>query len=642
MDILHQNRRTLPYIGLFLFALFLRVIYLWEIKSASDPIFTLLVGDAECFDVWAQGLWKGDWVGTEIFYQAPLYPYFLGVLYTLFGRNLLAVKIVQVLIGSFSCMLLAVAGGRFFSRRTGLVAGFLLAVYPAAIFFDALIQKAVLTIFFMVVFLLILGNNRERLRYGSFFAIGVVLGLFSLTRENAILLFAGVVSWIWLHFRDESSQKRWICLLLMIVGASVIFFPVAVRNKVVGNEFLITTSNFGTNLYIGNHSGATGKYEPLRRGRGNWQYERQDATAIAEQTTGRKLSPSEVSRFWTGKVFDYIRSAPLDWVRLMVRKWMLMWSAMEVADSESIYGYALVSKLLHGLNAVFHFGVLFPLAVLGICISWKQWKQQWILYVVLLLYAASVTLFFVFSRYRYPLAAILMLFAAAGIMGVPDFVKRFSNRQRVAVVLIVVLAIVFSNFGLSTFENTRIVAEYNWNKTVTLHKEKINALYHEGRDLYHKGKTEKAIDCFREVILLDPGYVKAYSFLGSILYANGRVEEAARVYHQLLCRNPSSVEVLKVLAVISAQQGNMNGAIDYFKKAAAHRPEDAGIDYSIACMYARKKMPNEAVAWLRQAFQKGYDRYELLQTDMDLDPIRESDVFQVFVRSLKERPSNAG
>ena len=27
----------------------------------------------------------GDWLGGEVFYQSPLYPYFLGALYTLFG-----------------------------------------------------------------------------------------------------------------------------------------------------------------------------------------------------------------------------------------------------------------------------------------------------------------------------------------------------------------------------------------------------------------------------------------------------------------------------------------------------------------------------------------------------------------------------
>ena len=42
------------------------------------------------------------------------------------GRHLLLVRIVQALIGSASCALLALAGVRLFSRRTGLIAGLML------------------------------------------------------------------------------------------------------------------------------------------------------------------------------------------------------------------------------------------------------------------------------------------------------------------------------------------------------------------------------------------------------------------------------------------------------------------------------------------------------------------------------------
>jgi hypothetical protein len=51
---------------------------------AGTPHFTVL-GDARGYDQWAQRLADGDWIGTEVFYQAPLYPYFLGVIYAVAG-----------------------------------------------------------------------------------------------------------------------------------------------------------------------------------------------------------------------------------------------------------------------------------------------------------------------------------------------------------------------------------------------------------------------------------------------------------------------------------------------------------------------------------------------------------------------------
>ena len=65
----------------------------------------------------------GDWIGTDVFYQAPLYPYFLGVIYAVAGHDLLAVRVVQAVIGSLSAVLVAWAAARLFSTRAGIIAG---------------------------------------------------------------------------------------------------------------------------------------------------------------------------------------------------------------------------------------------------------------------------------------------------------------------------------------------------------------------------------------------------------------------------------------------------------------------------------------------------------------------------------------
>lgn len=50
------------------------------------------IGDAIEYDAWAQRIAAGDWIGSEVFYQAPLYPYCLGVLFALAGHGLHAVR----------------------------------------------------------------------------------------------------------------------------------------------------------------------------------------------------------------------------------------------------------------------------------------------------------------------------------------------------------------------------------------------------------------------------------------------------------------------------------------------------------------------------------------------------------------------
>ena len=78
-------------------AFLLRLLYLNQVETI--PLFYQPAGDGRGYDEWAQRIAAGDWLGTGVFYQAPLYPYFLGVLQTLVGHDLWFVRLVQIALG---------------------------------------------------------------------------------------------------------------------------------------------------------------------------------------------------------------------------------------------------------------------------------------------------------------------------------------------------------------------------------------------------------------------------------------------------------------------------------------------------------------------------------------------------------------
>lgn len=64
-------------------------------------------------------------------------------------------------------------------------------------------------------------------------------------------------------------------------------------------------------------------------------------------------------------------------------------------------------------------------------------------------------------------------------------------------------------------------------------------------------------------------------------------------------------------------------ALFWFMKALSKDPKDCLVDYNLACLSARQKHPEEALAWLRKALEKGYRNEKELRSDRDLEPLRD-------------------
>jgi 4-amino-4-deoxy-L-arabinose transferase-like glycosyltransferase len=305
------RRLTFDALAVFGLAFVVRALHLANLRAS--PFLDARLGDAATYDRWARGIAAGDWLGHEVFLQAPLYPYFLGTLYATLGDHPLLVRGVQCLLSALACALLANAGALLFSRGAGLAAGLLLALYAPSIFLDALIQKSVLDLFFvcLALWLAVRLSRAPGLRLAA--ALGVALGLLVLARENALLL-AGVLG-LWLLLLPGLARPRRLALAAAFAaGVGATLAPVALRNWWVGGELHLTSSQFGFNFFVGNNAGATGGYSPIDPRHGV-EHERRDNFEIAERAVGRRLSPREASEYWTQQALAYITSQPVDWLR---------------------------------------------------------------------------------------------------------------------------------------------------------------------------------------------------------------------------------------------------------------------------------------------------------------------------------------
>ncbi len=552
----------------FAVALAVRAIELWELSDSV--LLEFVLGDAKNYVSWGQEIAAGNWLGDETFYQAPLYPYFLGTLFSVVGENLFSVRVFQLFVGATSCALLCLAGRRFFSNNAGLAAGLMLAVYAPAFYADAMIQKSVLDIFFICLALWLLSLISTQAGSRACVGLGLALGAMTLSRENALVFPIVLAPWIALR-PDLPRARRLALAAFFLAGIALVLLPVAVRNWVVGGEFHLTTSQFGHNLYIGNNPAADGTYAPLIAGRGDPRIERQDAIDLAENAMGRKLTPSEVSRFYSERAFRYIREDPVDWLALMLRKVALVFTSIEMVDTEDQYTHAESSVVLRVAGILFHFGVLAPLAALGLIITWPRREALLPLYLLFAIYTATLVVFYVFARYRLPLVPLLALFAGAGMTSGRAYLSESPRLVSVRAGLAMGAVAVFCNWPIADKQYMRSVTHYNL-----------------GNELAGIGRVDEALAQYREAVGLYAGNAFAVHNLGALLAGQGNLEAAQSRYRQALRINSNYVQAHFNLARALLETGDEDGALEHFGLGLAIEPRHAEVHNELGQLYGAR------------------------------------------------------
>lgn len=569
---------------LFFAALTIRWLVQWQLSSM--PSWNTPIGDGESYFHWATRIAQGEGFGRAVFYQAPLYPYLLSLIQRVFGPDLVAIRSVQAVLGSVSCLFLAVAVGRMVNPRAGLAAGWMWAIYAPAIYFDALIQKTSVALALLAFSLFLITEIRVGRRLIACGGLGLTLAGLMLVRENALLLVPFVLLWTWLSV--EKGRPRYLAVSLILLCLTLPLFGVAARNRVMGGEWVITTSQFGPNFYIGNHHGADGRYQPLKWGRSDWKYERKDAEEQARRETGQDLTPRQVSRFWFLKALGEIADHPLDWTQLMARKSLMVMLAQEIPDTEDIYTYREFSFILDGLHRVAHFGTLLALAVMGFWIGGKRWQTHWIVPAMGLVYAASVVLFFVFDRYRFPLAALILPAAALALSTLIQEKAPALQHRRTAILLALMV------FAVSAYP------------LYSIRVFKANSYLNFGQVLASQGELDRAQEFMDRAAELDPGRAQIKVKRANNLIQRGQIAQAEVLLKEALAARADQPTALAQLGLVHLMKGDDAQAVQDFQRSLELDPKQPQVLNNLAWLAVHRPelgLAPEAQSWAERACQ---------------------------------------
>ncbi|HET6373995.1 MAG TPA: glycosyltransferase family 39 protein, partial [Candidatus Polarisedimenticolia bacterium] len=395
-----MKARRLDIVGIFAGAYLIRLIYLVQISKT--PLFDFLHLDPRYYHDWAARIAAGDWLGTQVFEQSPLYPYLLAIYMLAFGDDLWTLRLIQIAVGAVSCVLTYLLGRRLFDRRAGLLAAAGCALYGPFLFYEGQVMKEFLTPPLATLALLLLLKGSEG-RARLLAAAGASIAAAALVRDNFLLLVPIFGAWLLV-----TSGFRLAPALAFAAGALALLLPLAVRNAVVGGEFVLTTAGGGEVFYIGNGPYANGAYVPPPWVRSNPRYEHEDFRVKAREMTGRPLTRGESSRFWWRQGATWIAEHPGAACRLWLRKLALFWNDHELPDNYSFYTFRRFSSLLALLLT---FGPVAVLAAAGGVLTLDRRREMVPLYLAGAGYMFSVLLFFNFARFRLPIVPILLVLA---------------------------------------------------------------------------------------------------------------------------------------------------------------------------------------------------------------------------------------
>ncbi|HEX5065011.1 MAG TPA: glycosyltransferase family 39 protein [Myxococcota bacterium] len=597
-----MRRTALVALSLFAVAAAARILYVrsvWPHAAVRYPVL-----DCLAYHDWALSILAGDWQGTRVYYQDPLYPFFLAGLYALFGPDTLGVLIAQALLGAASVVVIAALAREIGGDAAGLVAGVLAAVYQVFFFFEALLLKGTLAVFVFSTALLLVARASRGGSPWRWLAPGFLLGLGCLLRPNA-LLFAPVLAFFAWRAPAAQTRARGAAAALALAGVAAAVGPVALRNTIVGGDFVLLNSQGGQNFYIGNFRGnASGIFVAPPFLRADPRYEEEDFRREAEREVGRELRPSEVSRYWMRRGLDEIAADPAHFARHLARKLVVFANAHEVADNESYEFFANhVSGFLRW--PLPGWGALLPLALAGFALAWRRREAQPLI-AFFAVYAAGLLPFFILSRLRLPLVPVVIAFAALALVQGPALLRRMPRARAAALVaaLIVMLGAthlpviqedpVISHFNLAQAHRMRAKAERERAAALAAAGDEAGARAAFARveaaqadaeaelrrglevaprsarlrtalrnlqttrivELLRVGAEREALPIARAFAEEFPGTADAHARLGDVLERLGEREAAERAYRRALEIDPEHERARRALLALRAGSGS--------------------------------------------------------------------------------------
>lgn len=651
-----RGRRAL--LALFLVALGVRLLALWD--AADHPGFTVPIVDASFYDLAARELagvpQEGAASGARevisearLFWQPFLYPRLLALIYGL-GGGILTVKLLQALVGALTAAGTFLLGGRRLGFGPGLAAGLAVAFYGPLILFEGELLAAGWAAFAAVALLLLLewaGERGGRETAGepepeepaTAWPSALAMALVAAAGAAAVLLRPTFLPFVaaaggWLTARLAARHGRHgrrraaVAAVAGLLVFAALTLPVARAAEEATGRFSFLPGSGALNLYIGNSENPC-RTLTIRPGEA-WG----DLLSLPE--AAGMGSPAERPRYYRGRVLEWAREHPVRLLAHQGAKALRFGSSRELPRNLDVYVQRRWSTVLSVLvwkvgPFGFPFGLLLPLAVVGVVGAWRRLGTPLLLF--LTLYPLAVIAVFVSARYRVPVVPALAVAAAAGGAVLVEAWWAGRRRRLAGLGALLLAAALLATVPGPFCEELEPMAADFWRNLGSAQSQRGNETgaadsYRRALDEYRAlpgdvprdawevhlnlgrlegkaGDAEAALEHYRRAVELAPGEGEPHYNLGLLLLGRGDAAGAAEQLGRAARLEPGLPRVAVYLGRALLAAGRPGEALPVARGAVQAAPRDPRARFLLGGLLLQAGRAEEAVAELERALELG-------------------------------------
>jgi len=585
---------------LYIAAFAIRLVFLLEIRDM--PTFNYPTMDEQYHVELARQINSPDGLPKEPYFRAPLYPYFLALIYKLTGGSLFWCRFIQIAIASFVPGLLMLLGLRLFSKTISYVSGAIAVFYPTFIYYDNTLLITFIEVLSFLIVVYQLYRCQEKPGTINFAFAGALLGIGAIARPNFLLLAPFLAIWIWLIIRPRIGLRNAVRnYLILIAVAALVIMPVTIRNYVVSGDFVPISWQGGFNFYIGNNSHASGWSATVPGMDPSWQGGYKEMISAAEYDYGRSLKRSEVSDYWYRLAVKEIMENPGHFIKMLFLKARLLINGYEIPNNQHEYMMRLFAPILRPLlfdhPIFFPYGLIAPLSLIGLALSLSQWRKLLLVYLSLGAYAISFLLFFICARFRQPMIPIFILFSVFAIMQIINLIKGYKYKALILPIVALLLLIVESNSYILNLPAERIAADqqyYLGSAYLTLYKENIKGQNDPPLEDPLPKEILKSQFYLNKAISADSTLVLGYNDLGTIAMRRRRWDEAIKLFERAEAIDSSYYQPYINHFMVYARTGRISTGIEILERASRLFPLKEEIFFDLGMAYLQLNQKEKA------------------------------------------------